>query len=79
MFKILSKYLSVVLKALNNINLLIIRKTHHEGPLITKQEKSCNQGSTISAHRNPNYLSIQLGAQSNTMLSNKKVNASHTF
>ena len=24
-----------------------------------------NQGSTISAHGNPNYLSIQLGAKSN--------------
>ena len=25
----------------------------------------CNQGSTITAHRNSNYLSIQVGAKSN--------------
>ena len=31
------------------------------------------------AHRNPNYLSMQLGAKSKKMLSNKKVSASHTF
>ena len=44
-----------------------------------KQELIGNQGSTISVHRNHNYLSIQHGAKSNKMLSNKKVSASHTF
>ena len=41
------------------------RQRHHKVPFITKQEEISNQGSTISAHRNPNYLSIQLGAKLN--------------
>ena len=50
-------------KSVNNISLLIIR----EVALRTKQEKVGNQGSTISAHRNPNSFSIQLSADSNKM------------
>ena len=38
---------------------------HHKASLISKQEQIGTQGSTISAHMNPNYLSIQLGAKLN--------------
>ena len=59
-------------KLINNISLLIIRKRHHKVPLIAKQEEIGNQGSTISAHRNPNYLSIQLSAKSNKNVAQQK-------
>ena len=56
MFLLSSKYLDVVLKA------SIINR--HHVPLITKKNVG-NQWSTISAQRNPKYLSIQLNAKLN--------------
>ena len=41
--------------------------------------QSATRGHTISAHRNPNYWSIQLGAKSNKNIVQQKVSASHTF
>ena len=64
MFKVSSKYLDVVLKA-SILSACLFGKRHHKVSLKTKLESIGNHGSTISAHRNPNYLSIQLGANSN--------------
>ena len=47
-------------KSINNISLLIIKKRYNKVPFIAKQELICNQGSTISARTNTNYLSIKL-------------------
>ena len=50
---------------------------HHKASLISKQEQIGTQGSTISAHMNPNYLSIQLGAKLNKNVVQQKKSAYH--
>ena len=59
------RFVIVVFPDHTHLLYFIIRKRHHKVPLILKQEFTGKQGSTIKAHMNPNYLSIQLGAKSN--------------
>ena len=79
MFKISAKYLIVVLKSSIIISDCLSSERYIIVPFITKQEQIPIQGSKISAHWNPYNLSIQLGAKSYKVLSNKNVSASHTF
>ena len=67
------------LKWINNISLHIIRLIQHKVALIAKQEYISNQGSTISVKGIPNPHLYSLVPNQIKMLSNKKVNVSHTF
>ena len=67
------------LKWINNISLHIIRLIQHKVALIAKQEYISNHGSTISVKGIPNPCLYSLVPNRIKMLSNKKVNVSHTF